>query len=54
MIVYNSLDYLYTFHNGFGNEARQYFTKQISKLLKLSGIAEKERNMFFNRMLMHL
>ena len=51
LIGYNSLDYLFTAHSGFCNESKNYFQRQMSKSLKLSGTAEKERNKFFNRIL---
>jgi hypothetical protein len=50
MIGYNALDYLFTSHAGFCNEGKQYFLRQMSKSLKISGTAEKERNRFFNKM----
>jgi hypothetical protein len=48
MIGYNSIDFLYTSHEGFCREAQNFLEKQLSKSMLLSGAAEKERNKFFN------
>lgn len=48
LVNYNILDYLYTFHAGFGKEIKKYFDIQISKSQQLTHSSERERNKYFN------